>query len=546
MSNDQNNGTPASPPSEPDPGKDPLSAGFDEAYGKGVQTDGEARPVIQWKAGNLPDIVDQAEAALLRGGRHDVLFQRGPSVVRVTRRQAMSVRTFKRPAGGLSITQVDKPYMVEQLTRAARWQKWDGRKEDYVDTNAPELVASTYLSRSGHWRLPRLLAAISAPTLRPDGTVQQAPGYDEATASWYDPCGIEFPAVPEKPTRRQAEAAKNVLLESIESIPFEALTDASVAVSLMLTSLVRRSLPSAPMGAITAPTPGSGKTLLADCISILATGVAAASMSYPSSDEEAEKVALSLLMDGDPVVLIDNIERPLQGAWLCTVLTSETYQGRMLGRNEMISVPTTTLWLANGNKLVIQGDLRTRTLLCRIDPKHENPERREFKVDLREYFAKHRAKLVHAGLTLMRAYITGGERASVWRPWGRFEHWSRFCREPLMWMGWPDPCDSYHQIADEDPERIEHLQMLTAWTESFKDRGATAKEAIEVSGGAGHELLRDMLHEIAKDRSGALSAKRLAGWLRNRAGRIVGGRMFEKAGETRADVSLWRVKEMKS
>jgi putative DNA primase/helicase len=103
-------------------------------------------------------------------------------------------------------------------------------------------------------------------------------------------------------------------------------------------------------------------------------GCAGLAMQYPSTDEEAEKVALSVLMNGDPVVLIDNIERPLKGAWLCSILTSETHQGRMLGRNEMISVPTTTLFLATGNKLVIEGDLRTRALLCRIDPKHENPQ----------------------------------------------------------------------------------------------------------------------------------------------------------------------------
>lgn len=511
----------------------------------GVQANGEPRPVIEWTAGELPRMVDEAENALVRGGKHDVLFQRGPFVVRVTRRQAMSVRTFKRPAGGLGITTVDKPYLVEQLTRAARWMKYDGRAGDWRDTNCPELVASTYLARSGHWRLPRLLSAISAPTLRPDGTLLQDPGYDESTASWYDPCGLEFPRIPDQPTKKQCLAAKQVLLDAIESIPFEDLTDTSVALSLMLTSLVRRSLPSAPMGAITAPTPGSGKTLLADCISIMATGVAAPAMQYPGSDEEAEKVALSVLMDGDPIVLIDNIERPLQGAWLCSILTSETHQGRMLGRNEMISVPTTTLFLATGNKLVIQGDLRTRTLLCRIDPKHENPEQRKFHVDLRDQFAKDRIKLVTAGLTLMRGYITGGEKASVFRPWGRFEHWSTFCREPVMWMGWPDPCDSYQQIADEDPERVEHLQMLSAWEIAFPNgKEATARDAIEQCQQASNEALRDVLHEIARDRAGALSAKKLGAWLRGRAGRIVGGRLFEKSGVTREDVTLWKIKKV--
>lgn len=473
--------------------------------------------------------------------QHDILFQRGPFVVRVVRRQAMSVRTFKRPTGGLGISTVDKAYLVEQMTRAALWEKYDGRAGEMRKINAPDIVAQTYLSRSGHWKLPRLLAAISAPTLRPDGTVLQQPGYDADTATWYDPCGTDFPRVPDKPSTRQAKAAIDKLLSMWDTIPFVEPSDASVAMASMLTSLVRRSLPSAPMVAITAPTPRSGKTLIADCISILATGVKAAAMQYPSTDEEAEKVALSVLMDGDPVVLIDNIERPLQGAWLCSILTSETHQGRILGKNEMVSVPTTTLWMATGNKLVIQGDLRSRTLLCRIDPKHERPEQREFKDDLGDLFIKRRAELVAAGLTLMRAYLVGGERSSIFRPWGGFEQWSKFCREPLMWLGLPDPCDSYSVIAADDPERQEHMQMLAAWSAVFAENPTTAREAIEQAVLEANRPLQDAISGIAQDRAGALSSKRLGHWLRGKDGRIAGGRVFQRSGENRDSVALWKV-----
>jgi putative DNA primase/helicase len=122
-------------------------------------------------------IVDSAEAALMQG-HHDILFQRGPQVVRVVRQQAMSVRTFKRPAGGLGISVVDKNYLVEELTRAAAWEKYDSRSESWKAMNAPDIVAQTYLARTGHWKLPRLLSVISAPTLRPDGSILQQPGYD--------------------------------------------------------------------------------------------------------------------------------------------------------------------------------------------------------------------------------------------------------------------------------------------------------------------------------------------------------------------------------
>jgi putative DNA primase/helicase len=86
-------------------------------------------------------------------------------------------------------------------------------------------VATTYLSRRGHWQLPRLWSAISSPTLRPDGTVLQEPGYDAATQSWYDPCGIEFPKIPESPTREDAEAALKKFSKAFDSFPFESKAD---------------------------------------------------------------------------------------------------------------------------------------------------------------------------------------------------------------------------------------------------------------------------------------------------------------------------------
>lgn len=525
------------PPDDPlKQGHDALAAEFHDATGT-APTGG--LPVIQWADGKLPAMVDAAEAALMLSA-HDTLFQRGPAVVRVVRRQAMSVRAYKQPAGGLAITPVDKNYLVEQLTRCAHWERYDNRKESWRRVNAPELVAQTYLARSGHWKLPRLMGVISAPTLRPDGTLLQTPGYDEDTATWFDPCGVAFAPVPVKPTKKQVDDAADELFKAVDSLPFVSTCDASVAVSLMLTSLVRRSLPSAPMGAITAPTPGSGKTLLGDCIAILATGISAPAMQFPNTDEEAEKVVLSVLMEGNPVVLIDNVERPLQGAWLCSILTSEQHQGRMLGRNEMVSVPTTTLFLATGNKLVIQGDLRTRTLLCRIDPKHEKPEERAFKTDLRVEFTRSRPKLVAAALTLMRGYLAAGERASVFRPWGRFEQWSKFCREPLMWLGLSDPCESYDLIAQDDPERQEHVQLLSVWADHFSGDARTAREVISAAM-AGNGALQDALQQMAAERGGALSAKRLGHWLRARADRIVDGRMFVHAGKDRNGVALWKV-----
>jgi putative DNA primase/helicase len=514
--------------------------------GQGDAPADDPRPVIKWIDGELPRSVDEAEAALMRSA--EGIYQRGQQLVRIVRRESTSVRNFKRrkPAD-VALREVDKPYLVEALTRAAVWARWDKRNEDWRFINCPATVADTYLSRSGRWRLPHLLAAITAPTLRPDGTVLQTPGYDPTTATWYDPCGFEYPEVPDQPTKADAQEALSYLHANFKSFPFQDDVDRSVAIALALTAIVRRALPSSPLGAITAPVMASGKTLLADLIAIMGSGVPAPAMQLPETEEEAKKVALSILMMGDPVVLIDNVERPLQGDWLCTALTSETFSGRMLGVSQMVHVPTCTLWLANGNQLTVAGDLRTRALLCRLDPQMERPEQREFKSDIRVAFTERRPKLVAAGLTIMRAFICSGEPPSAHvTPWGRFDAWSNMVRAPLVWLDEKDPYLSTQQLDNEDPYRLELAAMLSAWWSRFEDLDVRVSEVMSASEDkidtrAGPLL--EALRTVAGDRGGTVNARRLGHWLRRHAGRILEQRKFERGGDKNGSAT-WRVERV--
>jgi len=496
------------------------------------------RPQIEWCEGNLHEIVDAAENAVIGSG--EPIYQRGELIVRVVRRAPVSSRNFRRAGGAVGLVIVDVPYLVDALTRIAAWVRFDRRAGALRAINAPDRVAATYLARVGEWHLPRLWAVIDTPTLRPDGSILQQPGYDLDTAILYDPGAIEYPMVPDRPSRADAQAAIEHLTEAVGTFPFVDDVDRSVALAGFMGSLVRRSLPAAPLYGITAPVMGSGKTLLADCIAIVATGVSAPVMTDPASEEEAGKLLLSVLAEGEGVVLIDNIEAALGGAWLCAALTSESFSGRILGRNAMAKVPTACTWLVTGNQLVLIGDLRTRALLCRLDPRCEHPEEREFVGDLREEIAERRADLVVAALTVMRAFAVSGARASdLVRPWGRFEAWSERVRAPLVWVGQPDPCASLKQLEREDPERERLITMLRAWHAAFGANPATGREAID------HALrvpeMREAMEPVARDRSGQLDPLRLGRWLHKAAGRIAAGYEFERAGE-RQGSALWQVK----
>jgi len=474
------------------------------------------------------------------------LYQRDSpmTLVRVVRRQASSVRHYRRPPGILGLVTIDPHYLGEQLTRCALWEKFDTRSKEWRRINCPDEVVSKYLARLGEWNLPRLSGAISAPTLRPDGTILQEPGYDAAMQVYYDPCGVDYPKIPKNPDMSDAIDALKLIDKALGSFPYQEPVDRSVALAAALTALVRRSLPAAPLIGISAPKPGSGKTLLADGIAILAMGTRAPAMVFAKTDEEAQKTALSVLLQGDPVILIDNIERPLEGDWLCSILTEETYTQRALGRNEMVSVPTRVLFVATGNHLRFARDLHTRTLLCRLDAKMERPEQRQFDYDLRTRLQQQRPELVAAGLTCLRAFISTGQRVGDFvKPWGRFEHWSSLVRAPLVWLDYEDPCTSLATIESSDPVRSEQLQVMYSWHSAFGEKNMTAREVIrEIDNPAGNDALLglyEVFSELIKNKAGVWSTKRLGWWLENHKDAPIGA-MEGRDGEKRVEYQIER------
>ena len=52
----------------------------------------------------------------------------------------------------------------------------------------------------------------------------------------------------------------------------------------------------------------------------------------------------------------------------------------MLGLSRQVDVPTSALFTATGNNLILEGDLTRRSMRCELDAKVERPELREFAV----------------------------------------------------------------------------------------------------------------------------------------------------------------------
>jgi putative DNA primase/helicase len=498
--------------------------------------------------GYHPEIVDHAEALLHKHNAN--LYQRGGMLVRVYMACAETVRGITCPEGAVRMAPLEAAGLKDLMDRTIQFLRYDKREKEWILAECPESIAATLLSRRGFWTARILTGVISAPTLRPDGSILDVPGYDPATGLLFMNSGTDFPPVPQNPTREDAMQALAVLKEPFKDFPFAAPHDRSVALSAVLTGLIRHSLPSAPMPTASAPKMAGGKTLLWDAAAMIAIGRTPTLMSFTDDPEEMRKRVISVLLLGDPIINIDNVETPLHSQTLCTVLTQAEFSDRLLGTNRTVTAPTSCLWLATGNNLLIKGDLITRVLPCYIDPKCERPEERTFDRNLYEWIPANRPRLVQAALTVLRAYHVAGLPPQDIKNFARFEDWSRWVRSALVWLGEVDPCLGRESLTEHDPVSQTLRILLAIWRTQYGDRGTTAKQAVADASATSqgmdgtvrydHEDLRDALLEVGAVKGGLLDSKRLGYYLRGMLHRVEGGLRFETA-ELRQNYALFKV-----
>jgi len=241
----------------------------------------------------------------------------------------------------------------------------------------------------------------------------------------------------------------------------------------------------APVIAMDAHTPGSGKTLLCDATGVIVTGRPMPRSPYTREDEELRKRITAHLLAGDRLALIDNVPAGAGVGWpaLDMALTGEVWRDRILGRSELAGLPTGVCWYVTGNNLAVRGDMARRLLRVRVDAKEERPqERSDFRhAPLVGWIRSDRSRLVSAALTILRAYIVAGRPDQELQPFGSFEGWSGLVRSALVWAGLADPVDCCaDKEPDVDPEADAHREALVGWRElDPAGRGLTVSEACD-------------------------------------------------------------------
>ena len=475
-------------------------------------------------ASQLPRMLAETEEALLATGMP--IFSRAGTLVNPVVETILAADGCKTTVARLRPFCADS--LIEWIADAALFRRFDLKRNQWVDVGPPRQIVTSLLAREGRWAIPRVSGIITTPTLRADGSLLAHAGYDARSELYLLP-GLEPLMIPEHPTREQAASALELLISLLSEFSFTEKIDCAVALSGLLTALVRGSLATAPMYLIRAHTPGTGKSYLVDLIAAIATGPLCPVITAGKTEEETEKRLGSVLLSGSPIVSLDNCAHDLDGQLLCQLTERPLVKVRILGRSEMPECECHTTVFATGNNIGFKGDMVRRGLTCNLDTLSERPELRSFGHDPVRQVMSDRKSYVAAALTIIRAYLAAGSPV-VCSSIGSYSSWSATVRSPLVWLGQVDPIISMESSRKDDLELADIRELFALWPDYLDlDQSYTTSRIVEVAcaplspNDFNRQPFKQFLLRVASDRQGAVSPKRLGWWLRRISGRVVDG-----------------------
>ncbi len=481
--------------------------------------------------GEIHRIIDMAERELATNQQY---YQRGGVIVSVYTDPSTNETSI------LSITQ-------PALVRALSWEQFDKRSKEWLRIDPPPRHTSILFDSNTYRHLPIINDIARQPYLRPDGSLMKDAGYDVDTSMFGVFDSKKF-VIPVNPTREEAISALNLLNGLLGEFCFDTDTDRSAMLSAILTAAIRPSLSHALMFHVRAHTVGSGKLYLCELITAFATPQRGTPATFPSDDEECQKLLLAELLRSPAVIEFDNLTSDiLPYKSLCTTLTSEHISGRILGLSKTVRVSTRTLLLSSGNNVSPIKDMVRRCITISLNPEIEIPATRVFKrPNLITDLLQQRERYVSAAITIIRAWIVAGRPITKCKSLAGFSDWSDLCRQPLLWLGLADPALSIFESINKDPDREQLGRLLTAWRAIFRNTPTMVRDAVRESTIPRNENneLKEILHDIADER-GEINRLRLGRWIKRHEGQIVDCFRFARdSGNTSAE--RWKVESVSS
>lgn len=312
-----------------------------------------------------------------------------------------------------------------------------------VHVRMPESLVKM-VGNAGRWPgSPELRSIITGPILVGSKQAITKPGYYEETGTLYvgTDLQIEMPPL----TRESAVAAAERLLDIVCDFPFAKPSHKAAWLSGLLTLFARTSIPAAvPMFMVVATDKDSGKSLLVRISTLIAAGFHETNPMAGGDEAELEKRVIAAMLQGKTILVMDNEANgsDIGGAWLDQMLTSPCLTGRILGESTMVTLENKMTIFTTGNSLRIspKADTSRRIIVSYLDrPEDRLPHYKHGDADeLMEMVQERRGQFATDVLTILLAYQKAGAPRFA-RSYSSYEDWDRHVRQPLLWLGLPDP-----------------------------------------------------------------------------------------------------------
>lgn len=365
------------------------------------------------------------------------------------------------------------------------------RSGETIEANCPAYLPKAIIESAGQPTLVPLRSIrgiINGPTINESGQLINRAGYARIQGEgWYVAHGIEelFDIVPDHLDRKDAEDAARCLFKVIDDFPWkDRRLGQAKWIATLLAQLARPLFPRCPATLITANAPGSGKTLLARLIGLIAHGDEPPLMAWPAgrhddAEDETRKRLGALAASGTTLAIIDNLKAG--GGWdsdsLCNAVTSGAVIDRSLGSNSASSMTPRRFMaqlIATGNNVSPAGDLADRSIVIELESTDSN--RRETPTDqyaigeAAAYVMRNRTELLGASLTILSAYLKAGRPPAPGAAWGNFDEYVALIINAVRWSTGIDPLeDRVQQAQRTDPVASALITLVSAWNSSFGD-----------------------------------------------------------------------------
>lgn len=421
------------------------------------------RREIEIAAGREREVAEAVIAEVADRARD--IYQRGEVLVHVV--SEPRVDSGVGAACAPRIRALPRSLLRERIDNCTQLKSWSP-KLAWHNAHPPDWLVRAIHERKQWPCIRPLTGVIQSPVIRPDGTLVDEPGYDAATGLLYEP-NVAVPPVRPRPSKDEAIAARDRLLEIVQDFPFKSEIHRSAWFAYTLTCFARWAFRGpAPAAWIDGNVPGCGKGKLAQIPCVLADGELTPVSPQPVKPEEESKSITAAAIAGYRFNIIDNCTLPIGSSALEALLTTTRWRGRVLGVSLDFDGDVFGQWIYTGVNLSFRKkDTIRRGLWIRIESPMEAPEKRcDFRVqgELLDHVRIHRGELIHAALTCLRAHAVADRPAAGMKPWGSFEGWSDVVRACVTYLDLPDPADAGAELASmADVEGAALRRLLLAW-----------------------------------------------------------------------------------